>query len=215
MDIGKEEKNSKNLKEAWKKFWFLLWKDNSFKGWIFSIIFLFVFIKLIFFPILNLATGTSLPLAIVESCSMYHQGDILSNFDSWWERHDAKYDSISINKSNFLDFSLHKGFNKGDILFIIGTKPEKLKIGDVIVFNANRENPIIHRIINIAKVNERYSFSTLGDNNNGQLPEEKMIDSNQIVGKAVFRPVPMFGWVKLIFYEWRKSLPERGFCHEN
>lgn len=69
------------FKEVLKKFWYLLWKDESWKGWIFSIIILFIFIKLIFFPSLNFLTGTKLPLAIVESCSMYHSENISSIFN--------------------------------------------------------------------------------------------------------------------------------------
>lgn len=205
----------KRLAEYWKKFWYLLWKDDSLKGWVFSVIFLFLFIKLIFFPVLNLATGTSLPLAIVESCSMYHKGDILSSFDSWWTRHENKYAPYIINDLDFKKFSFKNGFNKGDILFVIGTKPEKLKIGDVIIFDAGQGNPIIHRIINMTEKDGEYFFSTLGDNNNGQLSSEKIISSEQIVGKAVFRIAPFVGWMKLIFYEGSRAESERGFCHEN
>jgi signal peptidase I len=202
-------------KEAVKKFWFLLWKDNSLKGWIFAIVFLFLFIKLLLFPVLNLITGTSLPLAIVESCSMYHKGDIISDFDLWWNRHEIKYDEYNFNKTDFEDFSFKNGFNKGDILFITGTKSEKLEIGDIIIFEAGTKNPIIHRIIKISKDSDEYIFSTIGDNNNGQLTIEKRINENQIVGKANFRLVPFAGWVKLIFYEWQKSPEERGLCYEN
>src|SRR3990167_9816362 len=102
------------LKKFWGKFWFLLWEDDSFKGWIFSIIFLFIFIKFIFFPILSFATGTSLPLAIIESCSMYHGGNLFSNYDSWFSRHEAKYSNLQINKSEFDDFNFKSGLNKGD-----------------------------------------------------------------------------------------------------
>jgi len=203
------------LKGGFKKFWFLLWKDNSLKGWIFAVIFLFLFIKLIFFPILNLVTGTSLPLAIVESCSMYHKGDIFSTFDSWWGRHETKYDEYKINKTIFEEFSFKRGFNKGDILFIIGTKPEKLEIGDVIIFDAGTKNPIIHRIMNITKEGNEYIFSTIGDNNKGQLNVEKRINSNQIVGKANFKLLPFIGWVKLIFYDWQNPPEERWLCSEN
>ena len=42
----KERKSPGKIKKIWKKFWFLLWKDNSLKGWIFSVLFLFIFIKL-------------------------------------------------------------------------------------------------------------------------------------------------------------------------
>ena len=95
-----EEKRVNKFKNFWKKFWFIVWKDNSLKGWIISILFLFIVIKFIFFPLLNLVTGTTLPLAIVESCSMHHKGNIFSNFDNWWERHDVSSGYPS-RKNNF------------------------------------------------------------------------------------------------------------------
>ncbi len=203
------------LKRVWQKFWFLLWKDDSLKGWIFSIVFLFIFIKFIFFPGLGFVTGTSLPLAIVESCSMYHQGNIFSSFDSWWEKHEEKYSKFAINEFDFQDFLLNNGFNKGDILLIIGADSEKLREGDIIVFNANQRNPIIHRIVDIREVNGTRVFSTVGDNNNGQLEIERNITEEMLVGKAIGRVAPYLGWVKLIFYDWKKPAEERGFCNEN
>lgn len=204
----------KRLKHYLDRFWFLLWKDDSFKGWIFSIIFLFIFIKFIFFPSLSLVTGTSLPLAIVESCSMYHQGNLLSNFDSWWERHEEKYSGFIINDLDFKNFPLENGFNKGDILFIVKANPEKLKQGDIIIFNAGQRNPIIHRIVNIREVDGKKIFSTIGDNNNGQLSFENSVTEDILVGKAVVKLAPYFGWVKLVFYDWQKPAEERGFCQE-
>jgi len=198
-----------------QKFWFLLWKDDSLKGWLFSIIFLFVFIKFIFFPVLGLATGTSLPLAIVESCSMYHDNNIFSNFDSWWTRHDVKYGAISITKEDFEQSPLQNGFGKGDILLVTKANPEKLKVGDIIIFTAGTQNPIIHRIIKINETPTGKIFSTEGDNNNGQLSFEDRITENQLIGKATLRIVPYGGWIKLIFYEFQKPENERGFCDEN
>lgn len=202
------------FKRFWKRFWEIVWKDDSLKGWIISLIFLFVVIKFIFFPLLSLATGTSLPLAIVESCSMYHKGDIFGSFNSWWEEHDSKYTQIDISKTEFSDFSLRKGFNKGDILFITRAKPEKLEVGDVIIFNAGEKNPVIHRIISIKQENGKYIFSTMGDNNNGQLSVEKEISEDKLVGKAVSKVIPFIGWGKLIFYEHLRSENEKGFCKE-
>ena len=204
----------KGFKEYWNKFWFLLWKDDSLKGWIFSIIILFVFIRFIFFPGLSLVTGTSLPLAIVESCSMYHQGNLFGNFDSWWNRHENKYEGFSINQSDFREYPMKKGFNKGDILFIVGANPEKLEVGDIIIFQAGQQNPIIHRVVGIRETSEDRIFSTIGDNNNGQLEFEKRITEEMLVGKAKFKIAPYFGWVKLVFYDFRKSTGERGFCEE-
>jgi signal peptidase I len=207
---GKQNK----IKRFFNKFWKIVWKDDSFKGWLISLVFIFVVIKFIFFPILNLATGTELPLAIVESCSMYHTGNVFSSFDNWWNRHDSKYNNIDIDKSKFEDFTFKRGFSKGDILFIIKAKPEKINLGDVIIFNAGEKNPIIHRVISVRQENGEYIFSTMGDNNNGQLSIETSIKSNQLVGKAIFRIVPSVGWVKLIFYEHLRPQSERGFCDE-
>jgi len=204
-----------DIKKFWKKLWYLLWEDQSLKGWVFSIIFLFVFIKFIFLPGLSLLTGTALPIAIVESCSMYHKADIFSNFDSWWERHENKYSPYIINNLDFDEFPLKKGFNKGDILFIIKAKPEKIEIGDIIIFDAGKKNPLIHRVIKIEQKNGEYFFSTIGDNNRGQLESEKIISENQLVGKAVFKIVPFIGWGKLIFFEATRPASERGFCAEN
>ena len=205
--------NSKNkIKDLWKRFWFLLWKDDSFKGWIFSIIVIFIFIKFIFFPVLSLVTGTVLPLAIVESCSMYHDGNLLSDYDEWFNNNEGKYSNYGIEKNEFESFIFKNGFNKGDILFIIGTNPEKLKIGDVIIFNAGTNNPVIHRIIETKEQNGNRVFSTIGDNNNGQLNFEKDISENRIIGKAAFKIIPYVGWIKLIFFEGNKSPSDRGFC---
>jgi len=205
------EKQNK-LKKFLNDFWYIVWKDESFKGWIISIIFIFIVIKFIFFPVLSLTTGTNLPLAIVESCSMYHKGNLFSDYDSWWTRHENKYLDFQQNKEKFKKFSFNNGFSKGDILFIVKAKPEKLKVGDVMIFEGNQQNPIIHRIIKIE--NEEYTFSTIGDNNNGQLSLEKEIKSNQLIGKSAFRITPWLGWAKLVLYEPMRSEAERGFCDE-
>lgn len=211
-------------KSAFKKFWDLLWNDNSFKGWLFSIIFLFIFIKFIFLPLLSLATGTSLPLAIVESCSMYHAGNVFSNFDDWFARHEIKYSELNITKEQFEASELNGGFSKGDILFIIKANPERLKIGDIILFNSGTKGtPVIHRIVNIIEEDGKKIFSTIGDNNNGMLNpnnnlggvDEREITEEQLVGKAIFRLTPWFGWAKLVFFEGIRPESERGFCKEN
>lgn len=203
------------IKEVWKKFWDLLWKDDSWKGWLFSIIFIFIFIKLIFFPVLSLATGTALPLAIVESCSMYHENNLFSNTQKWWVDHTAKYSRLSINLDEWNTFSLKRGFNKGDILFALRANPEKLEVGDVIIFEAGHTNPLIHRIVRVKEENGEKIFSTIGDNNPGQLEVEQEITEDQLIGKAVFRLTPYAGWLKLIFFEFKRTSSERGFCKAN
>ena len=198
-----------------KKFWFVVWKDDSFRGWIISLIFLFLVIKFVFFPLLSLITGTSLPLAIVESCSMYHEKNVFSKFDLWYDRHEIKYSSLGISKEDFRDFKMKRGFSKGDILFIVGVKPENIEVGDVILFNGNQKRPIIHRVIEIKEDSGKFIFSTIGDNNNGQLSVEEEILESQIIGKASVRLAPYLGWIKLVFFEPLRPASDRGFCSEN
>lgn len=205
--------NKEKWNKFWKKFWFVVWKDDSLKGWIISLIFLLIIIRGVFFPILSLATGTSLPLVIVESCSMYHQGgEWFSNFNNWWVMHTDKYAQKGVNKSEFLTFPFTNGLNKGDILFVTGVNPADVKIGDIIIFNAGMTAPIIHRVMSIKKVNDTYYFSTEGDNNDGQLSVEESINQNQLVGEPRGLVLPYVGWVKLIFFESSKPPSERGFC---
>lgn len=217
---GKNKSKSK-FKKFYKKAKFILWDDDSFKGWVISVIFLLILIRGILIPGLALVTGTTLPLAIVESCSMHHQGTIFSNFDNWWDRQEEKYSNLEISKEQFEEFHFKKGFTKGDILFITGVKPEKIEVGDVIIFNAGVKHPIIHRVVNIEKEGDEYLFSTFGDNNLGQLPQEKRIEENQLVGKARADILPFIGWIKLFFFESFKEFdryPEtnfEGFCEEN
>lgn len=212
-----KEKSESSWKKFWKRFWFIVWKDDSLRGWIVSLIFIFVIIKFIFFPLMSLVTGTNLPLAIVESCSMYHDKDIFGSYSDWFERHKEKYGYFGISEDEFSEFKMRKGFNKGDILFITGVKPEKIDVGDIIIFNGNQRNPVIHRVIEIREDSStgEFVFSTIGDNNNGQLSAEKNISEDQIVGRASLRIVPFIGWGKLVFYERIRPESERGFCDEN
>jgi len=146
---------------------------------------------------------------------MYHKGNIFSDYNLWWEDHEEKYSDFNIEKQDFESFKFKNGFNKGDILFIIGARPEKLKLGDVVIFNGGARNPIIHRVIKIEHENEGYVFSTIGDNNDAQILFEKNIDEGQLMGRAAFKIAPYLGWGKLIFFEPSKPESERGFCEEN
>ena len=186
------------LKETPKKIWRYLKKD-TWDSWLVSLLLVFLAVKFIFFPLLSLATGSSLPLVVVESCSMYHNTDL----DSWWFQNGAWYEDYNINKSDFLSFPFRNGLNKGDIIIVWGHSDYKK--GDIIIFDAPTTYPLIHRIVSTKII------STKGDHNIGQLPIEKDISKEKIIGKAVIR-IPLAGWLKLIFFEPFKSKSQRGFC---
>src|SRR3989344_6114801 len=104
-----------NLRYKLKRFWNFLKKD-TWQSWLVSIVLIILFIKLIFFPVLSLITGTSLPLVVIESCSMYHE----SSFEEWWMKNRAWYESKKIGKADFESFQFKNGLNKGDIIFVTG-----------------------------------------------------------------------------------------------
>jgi signal peptidase I len=82
-------------------------------------------------------------------------------------------------------------FYRGDMIIVIGR--ENFEVGDVIVFNANKSYPIIHRVY------EKNNYiTTKGDNNSG--PDGWKLTNGDIYGKAVIK-IPMLGWVKIKFVE--------------
>ncbi len=174
-------------------------KEDTWQSWIVSLILAFVFIKFIFFPFMSWVFATSLPLVVVESCSMYHP----DRFDSWWERNSAWYESHAVDKEEFENYRFKNGLNKGDIVLVSGRG--EYSRGDVLIFNSQYRYPLIHRLIRIDP------YDTKGDNNFGQLSGETNIQEDQFIGKAVWR-VPGLGWIKLIFFEGSKPKEQRGFC---
>ena len=211
--------NSENFKhdkknnpiDLLKRFWNFIWNGESFLSWITFLVIIFIFIKFIFFPSISYIMGTSLPIVIVESCSMYHGSD----FDDWWNSNGNWYKDKGIEKDAFQSYTLINGFSKGDIFIVRGIKEENVKIGDVIIFaGGDSRRPIIHRVVN------KEPIQTKGDNNKGQFTlsnnnagiNELDIKGEQIIGKATFIKIPFIGWLKLIFYEPLRPENERGFC---
>jgi len=183
-------------------FWEFLKKD-SWPSFVVTLLIAFILIKFVFFPGLSLLTGTSLPLVIVESCSMYHHEN---GFEKTFE--SPIYNNLGINIADTKNWIFQNGFNKGDVIFVVG--PKNIAVGDVIIFDGEAVHPLIHRVISI----EENTYSTKGDNyktNGNQLLSEKEISQEMIIGKALFK-VPAIGWAKLIFFESGRSRGSRGLC---
>jgi len=193
----------KKVKTLLKKTWHFIWEDNSVWSWIVNIILAFILIKFVVYPGLGLLLSTSHPVVAVVSESMEHN----MKFNEWWNRNGDWYLENDISKEKFEKFSLKNGFNKGDIMVLIGKDAKNLELGDVIVFRGNRKDPIIHRIVDKKSDNSVINFQTKGDNNkdsikNGQL-DETNIREEEIVGKAVLR-IPLLGYIKIGFVELLK-----------
>ncbi len=188
-----------------KQFWNWIWHSDSFFSWIVALIFAFVIVKFLFFPVISVILATKLPLVVVESGSMQHPGTFIGNvigsqnaFQSWWQEMKGWYEDRGITEEEAETWSLKTGLEKGDIVIVSGWgTPE---VGDVIIFNANTAHPIIHRIVSIEEVNGEKVYSTKGDNNSDQLYSEKQISEDAVIGKALVR-IPKLGWLKLAFVE--------------
>jgi len=189
--------DKKEAKKLAKKVWWFIWEDDSVLSWIVNIILAFVLIKFVIYPGLGLLLGTGFPVVAVVSSSMEHPQE----FDIWWQQHQEFYERFEITKEYFRSFTLKNGFNKGDIIVLVGKDPQEIRIGDIIVFSSIiRSDPIIHRIIKISQDEQGYYFQTKGDNNAASMPFESHITEDKVIGKAVFR-VPLLGYVKIIFMD--------------
>jgi signal peptidase I len=201
-------KKNKKPKTLLKKIWHFLWEDNSMLSWIVNVVLAFIIIKFLLYPGLGLLMGTGYPIVAVVSNSMEHQ----QNFDFWWGTQalcnntyctqETYYSLEGVSEKEFKEFPFKNGFNKGDIMFLMGEKPKNIKKGDVIVFQANRADPIIHRVIDIWYEDNEYHFRTKGDNNPRSFQEilETDITEDRIIGKSVIR-IPFLGWVKIAFVD--------------
>ena len=90
-------------------------------------------------------------------------------------------------------------------MVLVGESPQNINIGDVLVFQSNLDNPIIHRVVKKWEVDGVYHFQTKGDNNksSGEGLNEIDISEDRVIGKAVFR-VPYLGWLKIMFSDIKK-----------
>lgn len=180
-------------KRILKKTWYFIWEEDSLLSWIANVILAFVIVKFIFYPGLGLLLGTSHPVVAVVSGSMEHNG---TSFDLWWDQRKDNYDDFGISKEEFLDYRFRNGFNKGDLMVLVGAKD--IKEGDALVFIGDAPGPIIHRVVKVDQEDSKLYIQTMGDNNSGSRPDEFGITRDRVVGKAVLR-VPYLGWVKLGF----------------
>ncbi|MDD9954539.1 MAG: signal peptidase I [Candidatus Woesearchaeota archaeon] len=195
--------------QALKKFWHFVWHEDSVASWFVSIALAFVLIKFVLYPVLGLLLGAQFPVVAVVSDSMEHPG----SFDDWWQEHEDLYLRFGITKDKFLAYPMKHGFNKGDIIFLIGIKPEKVQQGHIVVYWGGKIYPIIHRVVSVDHDENGRFFQTKGDNNKGQIIEQGLDERYvpaytscekgecpTVLGRAIFK-VPYLGWVKILFVD--------------
>lgn len=178
--------------KTFRRVWHFLWEEDSLLSWLVNIVLAFILVKFLIYPGLGLVLGTGYPVVAVVSGSMEHDG----SFDSWWSNARSWYENNNIQLSDFNSFGFHNGFDKGDIILLVGAKPENIGVGEVVVYSSTTPYPIIHRVVKKEKVNNKYLFITKGDHNSA--PDTESVSEDVILGRAVFR-IPLLGWVKIWF----------------
>tara|TARA_Y100000310_G_scaffold325814_1_gene389886 strand:+ start:316 stop:975 length:660 start_codon:yes stop_codon:yes gene_type:complete len=207
------KKHWKKLHHHGKRVWFLFWHQDSAASWIANIVVAFLIIYFIFYPALGSVLGTEFPIVAVVSGSMEHgiRGDLCGqefdefyeSFDNYWRICGSWYENIGISKEQFEAFPFKDGFNTGDMLILWRADRNNLEVGDILVFQAHKAQPIIHRVIRIWEEDGERFYQTKGDHNARSITQslnEDKISEDRVYGKGAIR-IPYFGWVKILFVD--------------
>jgi signal peptidase len=93
--------------------------------------------------------------------------------------------------------SMQPTLSVGDIAIVVSADPDKVQVGDVIQY-WQKEEMILHRIVESQQTADGMVFITKGDANNA--PDPDPVLPSQIVGKLVLK-VPQLGWVSIALKE--------------
>ena len=202
------------LKHHSKRIWHFFWHEDSLASWIANIIIAFIVIRFIVYPVLGLLLGTSYPIVAVVSESMQHGldnnvlcgrqlNDFQYSFDNYWQVCGQWYGEKNISKEQFKHFPFRNGFDKGDVVILWRANPSNINIGDILIFQGSKPQPIIHRVVRIWREDANYLYQTKGDHNANSITGhlgETQIDEKRIVGKGLLR-IPYLGWLKIFFVD--------------
>lgn len=110
---------------------------------------------------------------------------------------DSKGEMPKINLYTIISPSMTPNINVYDVVVTVKEDTASLKKGDVITFYSDNPNlngyTITHRIIEIFKNGESYSFQTKGDYNSS--PDPTVVPQEKVVGKVAFK-IPQLGHVQ-------------------
>lgn len=175
----------KDLKQQLKRAWHFLWYEESWQAWLVNVVVAFVLIKFVIYPLAGALLGTSLPVVAVVSGSMQHDaqqgimcGEHVEEQTSWWEACGEFYEQRGITQNTFAQYPFSDGFRKGDIMVVRGADPAQVEPGDVLVYQANKQYPIIHRVIDVREENGAVKYTTKGDHNPAPISEYALANGN-------------------------------------
>ena len=209
---------TERFKHHSKRIWKFFWHEDSLWSWLANIIVAFLIIKFIIYPLLGLLLGTSFPIVAVVSESMEHglYGNTLcgqdfpqfqESFENYWQVCGSWYENYGITKEQFKGFPFQDGFRKGDVIILWRAHEKNLQLGDVLIFQSSKPQPLIHRIVRIWEEDNQTYYQTKGDHNANsyQSLRETEISLDRVYGKGILR-LPYLGWLKILFVDAVKPL---------
>ncbi|MBI2112593.1 transglycosylase SLT domain-containing protein, partial [Candidatus Woesearchaeota archaeon] len=152
------------LKYHSKRAWNFFWNDDSIGSWIANIIVAFVLIRFLLYPLLGVILGTGFPIVAVVSESMehgLHEGvlcgqefiEFPESFENYWKVCGQWYTEQGITPEEFQNFKFKNGFNKGDVIILWRANRDNIQLGDILVFQGSKPQPIIHRVVKVFEEN--------------------------------------------------------------
>lgn len=201
-------------KEFAQKAWKFFWHDDSITSFLVNIVVAFLVIRFLFYPLLGIILGTSFPIVAVVSESMehgLHEGKLCGgsftefkeSFDNYWKVCGGFYGANGISKEQFRNFPFRDGFDKGDVIMLWRANRGNIEVGEILVFQGEKPQPIIHRVVKVWGEDGQQYYQTKGDHNSGSIQGtqgEMKIAQERIYGKGIMR-IPYVGWVKILFVE--------------
>ncbi|MFO7872475.1 MAG: signal peptidase I [Candidatus Undinarchaeales archaeon] len=137
---------------------------------------------------LSYGLKTDYPAVSVITTSMEHDNPE-ETYVSWMLQRNY-------TRQDLKEFSFPSGLRRGDMVIVVGNNFGSIEPGDVIVYNTDSTEPIIHRVVSRNETvlytkgdNNRY----MDQNNNAIAPP---INEEYYQGKAVFH-MPILGYVKV------------------
>lgn len=166
---------------------------------VYSVLFYLVLFYLLFVYVAIPAVYTFTPVSYISSVvssSMDHSSPTIQlTYYDWLSQH-------GFNSSVTSKWPFQSGIPIGSLAVAYKTLPSQIKVGDVIIYDANylgKNEEIIHRVINVTIINGTYYYTTKGDANPASLPFEFGIRYSQIVGK-VNTVIPYLGYPRYLLY---------------
>lgn len=106
-----------------------------------------------------------------------------------------KLGEVKVNIYTILTQSMYPTIKAGDVIVTYKEDYNKYNTGDIITFISKNSSgmTITHRVQEVMKVNDEYSYKTKGDNNN--TADNEIINGNNVIGRVIFK-VPKAGYIQ-------------------